>query len=90
MILDISQLVNVAISVTVGTLVATYITFKLIGVFSKRALNSILDDNKIRSSMISFVENTIVAPINKSNNEDIKKLIVEALEVALGRIKKND
>ena len=90
MILDISQLINVTISVAVGTLVATVVTFKLIGIFTKRALNSILNDEKVSLSMVSFVENTIVAPLNKTNNEDIKKLMIEALEVALGRIKKNE
>jgi hypothetical protein len=86
----ITEIINIIAGVTIGTIVGTVVMFKVAGAFTKKILRSVLADEKLNIAVVSFVENSIVAPLNKTNNEDIKKLIVEALEVALGRIKRNE
>lgn len=87
-VIDVQQLVTVAISVALGSTAATLIVYKLISYFSKQAIRSALNDGKIRESMHSFVEETIVRPLNETNNEDIRRVATEALEIALNRMKR--
>ena len=86
--IDAYGIVNVAISVTIGTIVGTYVVYKFAGVLVKRTMKSVLDDDHVSRSVAQFVEKSIVTPLNRTNNDDIKKLILDALEIALERMKK--
>ena len=86
--IDIPEIIIIAISVTIGTIVGTYVVYKFAGVLVKRTMKSVLGDDHVIGLMAAFVEKSIVTPLNKTNNDDIKRLIQDALEVALERIKK--
>ena len=82
------EIINIAVSVTIGTIVGTYVVYKFAGVLVKRTMKSVLDDDHVSRSVAQFVEKSIVTPLNRTNNDDIKKLILDALEIALERMKK--
>ena len=84
MIFDISYMVNVAISVSFGSIVATLIIWKLIGYFARKTIHNILDDKSIAIKTETFIKDHIVLPFNKlDNNSEIKTLIRETTERSL-------
>ena len=90
--LDITGMVNVAISVSAGSIAATLIIWKLIGYFGRRTIHSILDDECIKQKTEAFIRERVVEPFNSLDNIEIKKLITETtertLEIALKKLKK--
>ena len=90
--LDIPGMVNVAISVSAGSIVATIIVWKLIGYFGRRTIHSILDDEGIKLKTEAFIRERVVQPFNSIENAEIKSLITDtverSLEIALKKLKK--
>ena len=93
--LDISGMANVAISVTIGSIVATIIVWKLVSHFVRKALLGVLLDPKIQLATTNFIKEHIVQPFNKlDNNSEIKTLIKEtterSLEIYLNKLKEKN
>lgn len=90
--LDLSGMLNVAISVSSGSIAATLIVYKLISHFSRKAILGILNDKNIQEAATSFIEDHIVTPFDKlENHEELKSLIYQTaektLEMALEKVK---
>lgn len=92
--LDIPGMVNVAISVSAGSIAATIIVWKLIGYFGRRTIHSILDDEGIKQKTEAFIRERVVQPFNSIENAEIKSLITDtverSLEIALKKLKKEE
>ena len=92
--LDIPGMINVAISVSAGSIAATIIVWKLIGYFGRRTIHSILDDEGIKIKTETFIRERVVQPFNSLDNEDIKSLITDtverSLEIALKKLKEKE
>ena len=92
--LDIPGMVNVAISVSAGSIAATIIIWKLIGYFARRIIHSILDDEGIKQKTEAFIRERVVQPFNSIENAEIKSLITDtverSLEIALKKLKKEE
>lgn len=93
--LDIPGMTNVAISVTIGSIVATIIVWKLVSHFVRKALLGVLMDPKIQLATSNFIKEHVVQPFNSlDNNSDIKKLIRDttekSLEIALKKLKEKE
>ena len=90
--IDIPGMVNVAISVSAGSIAATIIVWKLIGYFGRRTIHSILDDEGIKQKTEAFIRERVVEPFNSLDNAEIKQLITDtaekSLEIALKKLKK--
>ena len=86
-VLDWTGMLNIFISVATGSVVATIIVWRLIGYFGRKSLLSILTDPKIQKAASEFIKNHVVKPFNSVNNEDVKHLATEVLELALKKIK---
>ena len=89
--LDIPGMVNVAISVSAGSIAATILVWKLIGYFGRRTIHSILDDEGIKQKTEAFIRERVVEPFNSLDNAEIKQLITDtaekSLEIALKKLK---
>ena len=94
MIFDISYMLNVAISVSFGSIVATLIIWKLIGYFARKTIHSIIDDKYIALKTETFIKDHIVQPFNSINNVELRQLINDtaerSLELALKKIKEKE
>lgn len=92
--LDIPGMINVAISVSAGSIAATIIVWKLIGYFGRRTIHSILDDESIKLKTETFIRERVVEPFNSIDNLEIKQLITEtterSLEIALKKLKEKE
>jgi hypothetical protein len=92
--LDYVGMLNVAISVTIGSVVATVIVWLLINHFLKRAVYSVMLDRKVETTVKTFIENNIVAAFNGMNNAELKGLITEtverSLELAIKKLKEKE
>jgi len=92
--LDWMGMVNVAFSVTIGSVVATIIVWVLINHFLKRAVYSVMLDRRVEATVKTFIENNIVAAFNGMNNAELKGLITEtvekSLELALKKLKEKE
>ena len=92
--LDITGMINVCISVTLGSILATIIVWFLINYFLKRAVYSVMLDRKVETTVKTFIENNIVAAFNGMNNAELKGLITEtverSLELAIKKLKEKD
>jgi len=92
--LDWMGMVNVAFSVTIGSVVATIIVWVLINYFLKRAVYSVMLDRRVEATVKTFIENNIVAAFNGMNNAELKGLITEtvekSLELALKKLKEKE
>jgi len=92
--LDWTGMVNVAFSVTIGSVVATIIVWTLINHFLKRAVYSVMLDHRVENTVKTFIENNIVAAFNGMNNVELKGLITEtverSLELAIKKLKEKD
>lgn len=90
--LDIPGMVNIAISVSFGSIAATLIVWKLIGYFGRKTIHSILDDEGIKLKTESFIRERVVQPFNSLDNAEIKQLITDtvekSLEITLRELKK--
>lgn len=90
--LDWSGMLNIAISVSAGSIAATLIVYKLISYFSRKALLGVLHDKNIQEATTAFIENHVIAPFNNlENHEELKNLIAQTaektLELALEKVK---
>ena len=89
--LDLAGMLNIAISVSAGSIAATLIVYKLISYFSRKAIHSILDDKYIALRTETFIKDHVVQPFNSLDNEEIKQLITDTtertLEIALKKLK---
>ena len=92
--LDITGMINVCISVTLGSILATIIVWFLINYFLKRAVYSVMLDRKVEITVKTFIENNIVAAFNGMNNAELKGLITEtverSLELAIKKLKEKE
>ena len=92
--LDITGMINVCISVTLGSILATIIVWFLINYFLKRAVYSVMLDRKVETTVKTFIENNIVAAFNGMNNAELKGLITEtverSLELAIKKLKEKE
>lgn len=92
--LDIPGMVNVAISVSAGSIAATIIVWKLIGYFGRKTIHSILDDEGIKIKTETFIRERVVQPFNSIENAEIKSLITDtverSLEIALKKLKEKE
>lgn len=92
--LDIPGMVNVAISVSAGSIAATIIVWKLIGYFGRKTIHSILDDEGIKLKTEAFIREHVVQPFNSLDNAEIKQLITDtaerSLEIALKKLKEKE
>jgi len=92
--LDWTGMVNVCVSVTAGSIIATLVIWTLINHFLKRAVYSVLLDDRVESTVRTFIEKNIVAAFNGMNNLDLKQLITEtvekSLELALKKLKEQE
>ena len=85
-------MLNIAISVSAGSVAATLIVYKLISYFSRKAMLAVLNDHNIQEATTAFVENHIIRPFNElDNHEELKNLISQTvektLELALEKVK---
>ena len=87
---DWSGMLNIFISVAAGSAVATIIVWKLVSYFVRKAFVGLLTDHNVQEATTLFIESHIVKPFNSVNNEDVKILATEALEIALKKIKEKN
>jgi len=80
--------------VTAGSIIATLVIWTLINYFLKRAVYSVLLDDRVENTVRTFIENNIVAAFNGMNNIELKGLITEtvekSLELALKKLKEKE
>ena len=92
--LDWSGMANVCISVTIGSVVATLLVWKLVSYFVNKAFLGVLEDTKVQSATEHFIINHIVVPFNSLNNSELKELITQtaekSLELALKKLKEKE
>jgi peptide subunit release factor RF-3 len=82
-ILDPTAILNIGISVTIGSIIATFIVWLLISYFIKKSLLSILKDKKVHNALEQFIEKNIVQSFNNMQNVELKRLITETAEMSL-------
>jgi len=90
--IDLGAMLNIAVSVSAGSIAATLIVYKLISYFSRKALLAVLHDKNIQQATTSFIEDHVIVPFNNlENHDDLKNLIAQTaektLELALEKIK---
>jgi len=92
--LDWYGMLNVCLSVTIGSVIATLLVWKLVSYFVNKALIGVLEDHKIQTSAEHFITEHIVSPFNDLNNLELKHLIVEttekSLELALKKLREKE
>jgi len=92
--LDWTGMINVCLSVTIGSVLATVIVWALINHFLKRAVYSVMLDRRVETTVKTFIENNVVAAFNGMNNLELKQLITEtvekSLELALKKLKEKE
>jgi len=92
--LDWTGMLNVCMSVTLGSVIATILVWKLVSHFVNKAFLGILEDKKVQESTERFITNHIVTPFNALNNLELKQLISEtaekSLELALKKLKQRE
>jgi hypothetical protein len=82
-ILDPTAILNIAISVTTGSILATVIVWLLVSYFVKKSLLGILRDQKVHRAVEVFIEKNVVQSFNKMENIELKNLITETAEKSL-------
>jgi len=92
--LDWTGMLNVCVSVTAGSIIATLVIWTLINYFLKRAVYSVLLDDRVETTVKNFIENNIVSAFNGMNNVELKHLITKtvekSLELALKKLKEKE
>jgi len=82
-ILDPAAILNIAVSVTIGSIVATVIVWLLVSYFVKKSLLGILKDKKVHNAVELFIEKNIVQSFENMQNVELKRLITETAEMSL-------
>jgi len=85
--LDPGAILNIAISVSIGSIIATLIVWLLVSYFVRKSIIGVLNDGKIYNGIEKFIENHVVSAFNALEDVEIKKLIEETVELALKKIK---
>ena len=82
-ILDPTAILNIAISVTTGSILATVIVWLLVSYFVKKSLLGILKDQKVHIAVERFIEKNVVQSFDNMQNVELKRLITATAEKSL-------